>query len=353
MYHELRAPTICGIAVACTFVSSGRAQAKHGVPEHGLLDYCRRADLVAVVRLSRDTLGEIRWFELRAQQTAIVDLDVLYILKGNDAPNTIRCRIPRAAFERLCGTEALVFLACDDTEAVYYVMTGPYGLFARVGTRVRWGLLIETTRAVLDLVASDLPTAVVERRFEKIVEEIRGNLPSHLVSARYHRESLDWAFAQEMGPPPTPGVAPAKAVQSPSNRYRCVPLLVPLVAFAMLLAVTYSCRILWRCAVPLALVTMGMVAISWVAIPPETPPTHTITASAGAAMAYTGVAWLVLAFEKRWRRYAGARCWNCGYPLKSLTQDRCPDCGTPFVRSSQGLHRSDSSDSAEQSSLSC
>lgn len=45
-----------------------------------------------------------------------------------------------------------------------------------------------------------------------------------------------------------------------------------------------------------------------------------------------GIAWVV-----RWRRYKAGHCVCCGYCLRGLSVPRCPECGTPFVESSERL----------------
>ena len=35
--------------------------------------------------------------------------------------------------------------------------------------------------------------------------------------------------------------------------------------------------------------------------------------------------------SERYKRVAENRCLNCGYPLKGLPNNRCPECGTSFL----------------------
>jgi hypothetical protein len=89
---------------------------------------------------------------------------------------------------------------------------------------------------------------------------------------------------------------------------------------------------------PLAACLLGRVGITGVAA--------VMTASASASLLAVCASGLLLAwlFRKRTRRrireslvsLGYAVCLQCGYDLRGLTENRCPECGTPFDPTERG-----------------
>jgi hypothetical protein len=93
-----------------------------------------------------------------------------------------------------------------------------------------------------------------------------------------------------------------------------------------------SVRLLGAAQIALCLLVLGLInALSWSPHQAQVPVSLIGTAYVLLSAYFYYQAWQCLRRSKHIPRWV---CRQCGYLLVGLTENRCPECGTPFERNS-------------------